>query len=94
MRIYSIEEVVKSAPPPPPNGDTEIGKLITQIDAWQSHYASVIDSMKKAIETLAALGGMFPCEHCGALTDEVISVAGHSDEMGYETTDHCRACLP
>jgi hypothetical protein len=90
MRIYSIEEVVKSAPPV----DNAIDKLITQIDAWQSHYEGVIVSMKKAIETLAAASGMFPCEYCGALTDEVIPVAGHSDEMGYESTNHCRSCLP
>ena len=90
MRIYSIEEVVKPEVPP----SLEIGQLITQIDAWQSHYEGVLASMKKSIETLAAIGGMFPCEHCGELTDEVFSVASHSDEMGYETSDHCRSCLP
>jgi hypothetical protein len=91
MRIYEIEEVpVKPAAAPEP----QTSDLVHQIEDWQRRFSEVVERMKKAIEIMAEEAGMFPCEHCGALTSEVVDVAAHSDEMGSETRVYCPKCVP
>jgi hypothetical protein len=55
---------------------------------------ALIDRMYSAIDEIADAAGAWHCESCGAYTVEVISVANYSDEMGYETANHCARCLP
>ena len=54
----------------------------------------LIDRMYAAIDEIAEAAGAWHCEHCGEYTIEIISVANYSDEMGYETENHCSRCLP
>lgn len=72
---------------------TEVKTVEQYCSELSSKVDALVKRMKLALDAIAEENGAWECESCGEWTLEDVVIEGYSEELGYETSVHCRRCI-